>query len=131
MGGRDVELTEFLLARIAEDEAVARQAGPGHYHTHMDTYEGTWVEVGTRAECSVWGQDCIIHYRPDWWEQLVDRFDPARVLAQCEAVRRIVELETADRHGRVYPINPRAVEVIRALATIWRDHPDFDPAWEV
>jgi hypothetical protein len=61
-------LIDFLLARIAEDEAVARGADP--------------LVTGLRV--SVWTCDKYGHVA----------VDPARVLAECEAKRRILSNDT-------------------------------------
>lgn len=88
-----MRLTDFLLARIAEDEAVALSAGGGHHHMHSASYEGAWTSPGTRDNCDVYGGECSAYHPPDEeeWFPLVDRYDPARVLAECEAKRQIVE----------------------------------------
>jgi hypothetical protein len=61
-------LTEFLLARIAEDEAMVRPA----------------VELDIKYGSKYFGR-----YE---WEHDGLVVNPARVLAECEAKRRIVEL---------------------------------------
>lgn len=83
-------LTTFLLARIAEDEALAR------------------LEVGRR--------DVILR----------GPFDPARILAECEAKRRIV--------GRYHASTTAAsaialLPVLRDLASPYAAHEDFEEEW--
>ena len=93
-------LTEFLLARIAEDEAVA--------------------------------QDSLALYVPGS-SLYVARHDPARVLAECEAKRRIVE-QWRNRYNE----NPwldddetlDARDALRALASVYVDHPDCRDEWK-
>lgn len=106
-------ITEFLLARIADDETSA-QRGRSHPDPSTfarDNYGYLWVQ-------------------------------PAHVLAECEAKRRLVELhheegaagatycsscEDRDRHdGEPWPC-----PTIRVLASVYADHPDFDPAWSL
>ena len=89
------DLATFLLARIAEDEAEARE----------------------------WGSP--------WEENLVQ---PARVLAECEAKRAIVEqAESAEAaiegewnisHGE----NPGWL-ILAHLAAVYADHPDYRQEW--
>lgn len=98
-------LTEFLEARIAEDEADAR-------FTRAHSY-------GSR----------------------VGGFTPARVLAECEVKRRIVRdaqanFTIADLDGPNWDdaaeSHIRAIEslsVLRVLAAVFADHPDYDEAW--
>lgn len=105
-------LTEFLLARIAEDERAARQ-GRALDDPVADTY-GTW--------------------------------DHARVLAECEAKRRIVERAVAATsaadawtHERLKtdtrdPLPEWArrdayCEVLRDMAAVYADHPDYAKRW--
>lgn len=83
-------ITEFLLARIAEDEAVARAATPGPWRTdgtaiggarHQPVVKGGFDSAGSLQDaCAPWDAEHIAHW------------NPARVLAECEAKRRIVEL---------------------------------------
>lgn len=98
-------LTEFLLDRIADDEAVARR---GSRHNAREVYAND-------------NYGCLL-------------VDPARVLAECEAKRRIVQL-----HGNDW--NPRGkcqacdevgpCDTLRALALPYADHGDFQEVWHV
>lgn len=144
-------LTEFLLARIAEDEAVATEAfriaeaaDPGAEQTHLRLNE-----VGGNSG----------------YEEVT--VGAHRVLAECEAKRRIVERETSariqhknvpwasmeggndffrllDADGIAIAHDERAHQMfekhsdpitdtltLRLLAQVYADHPDYDPAWIV
>lgn len=104
-----MNLTDFLLARIAEDEgAVGRTSG----------------RVGETAT-----------YR-------ADPADPERVLAECRAKRLIVTLayeatgldETVDMERATGSRGRSGVRyvgdrILRAMASVYEGHPDFDPAW--
>jgi len=105
-----VELTDFLMARTAEDEAMARE----------------WPDDDvTPGSVDVFG-------RPIYGAR-------SRVLADCEAKRRIVAEQVRERHvidqGHVTDWTMGGWGArhtcLRALASIYRAHPDFDPAWEV
>lgn len=99
-------LTDFLLARIAEDEAEARKAGS---FTPWDrTFE-----------------------RDNYGHLLVQ---PARVLAECEAKRRIVDLcednlrdLSAGGTGR----RQFSSYALQILALPYADHPDFREEWRL
>ena len=102
-------ITEFLLARISDDEAVALKAseqigqrwcgGGGELRTlaHGDprATEPCWLQVAKM------GSEYGPHGRPaewetGWWPRVdafahMARHDPARVLAECAAKRAIVE----------------------------------------
>lgn len=134
-----MELTEFVSARLAEDEARARRI----------------IDVWERAERPLedFGRYLIDPIIGPFGGQsrvrdvsfglyVADVAHPARVLAQVEAMRRIVEFRyswnlEAERNPEP-PFGPAlqvkvsgADAILRALATIWRDHPDFNLAWEV
>lgn len=79
-------LTEFLLARIEEDEAETLRSAFLHAHgTHM----------------------------------------AYRVRAECEAKRRIVQMDDTDTYSDAY------VTAIRALAIVYADHPDYREEWKL
>lgn len=91
-------LTDFLLARIAEDEERARE---------------------------------FVQYEDDVYET-AGWLSPTRVLAECDAKRRIVELAVAADEAMDPPTTLiLADEVLLALAHVYADHPDFDPAWAI
>lgn len=96
MTTQTLNLTDFLLARIAEDEAVA-----GDVHLR-------WCS--TNEEANFNPCDC------GW---------PARVLAECEAKRRIVgELRDSETSKH----DPLDVAVYH-LATVYADHADYREEW--
>ena len=114
-------LTEFLLARIAEDEAAAKAASPGGW---------SWGAVDTAT--SVADMEHIA------------RHDPARVLAECEAKRRIVEdadTYVSEFENEEYRIDQPSAgrvagrarswrdDLLRALATVYADHEDYRDEW--
>ena len=123
-------LTEFLLARIAEDEAAARDAGERR---------------GLPYESPLYVVDD--NYRHDQ----VGIY-PERVLAECEAKRRIIERGPSEcggyqsEHGlgTHYPAEGwsycdgcSAAEsadldwqwIMRHLATVYADHEDYRAEW--
>lgn len=142
-------LTAFLLARIADDEAAAQAATPGPWWA-----EGVWYHSGGFPEENAqipWptvghgrtGADVVAHTaRQDGADAAhIATHDPARVLAQCEALRAAVALH-GDGHdcpalgyiaegeidGR-WHLEGEPCPTLRALAAIWSSHPDFDPSW--
>jgi len=58
---------------------------------------------------------------------------PARVLAECEAKRAIIEVarETAEDEGEYDGWRRLALEPVQALASVYAGHPDFDPEWRL
>ncbi len=105
------ELAGFLLARIAEDEAVADKV----YQSVAFTADDGIRSVG--------------------FEPLKER-----VLAECEVKRRIIEREQfvtshgpAVDHVRALDMTTGATaalhDVLRCLALPYADHPDYRPEW--
>lgn len=114
-------LATFLLARIAEDEAAARR------HLHGPDHAG----LGDAPA------------RPGDPVYRLDRTDPVRVLAECRVQRELIvlayeatgldetvdmERETGSRYDSgVHDVGDR---ILRAMASLYAGHPDFDPGWE-
>jgi len=75
------DLVTFLLNRLADDEGAAKRAG-GRGWTEDE--EGCCVDLGGDRGESV--ETHAVIYAPH-----IARWDPARVLAECAAKRRIIE----------------------------------------
>lgn len=84
-----MQLSDFILQRISEDEAVANIAGAGEWAS----WNRSW-DMDPVRDLAIAGQR--VAALPMSIDEHVCRHDPARVLAECEAKRRIVEL-----HSRV------------------------------
>lgn len=119
-------LTDFLRARIAEDEAVAREClKPENLHPY--------------------GDKRIPAIKPEEWGELADnylggemgvhaaRHDPLRVLAECRAKRKIIRLHL-DLSESDYPGLGMAWEatktVLKLTASSYKGHPDYLEEWE-
>lgn len=116
-----IELTDFLLARIADDEAVARAVPP------LDEWEDPayYSERLTSVESDNSYEDAVF----------VNRFNPTRVLAECEAKRRIVQSCTIIGAGIPSPRMDEAAWlehfVLLPLVQPYANHPDFRKEWLV
>lgn len=114
-------LTEFILARIAEDEEFANAASLSW-----------WSEDDLLAAYDALSEDS--HRMAD--ARLAARHDPARVLAECEAKRRIVDnystLRAAEQAGEsVAGVATVALHrSLRYLASVFADHPDYREEWK-
>ena len=112
-------IVEFLLARIAEDEAVAERAVD-------EWFDAEWIEIDDDP------RDHAQHWRP------------ARALVECAAKRRVVELHA--QSGERWTGFPRADRLeaycqhdqhaspcptLRLVAAVYSDHPDYDQAWRL
>ena len=115
-----VEIDEFLLDRIAEDEQAAKAALPGG----DDADGGAWAEYGEFTNRQ--GNSAVA---------LAYRYSPARVLAECEAKRRMVRhaqhvLDQAWQDGALRAVNEfNATMPLRLLALPYADHPDYREEW--
>jgi hypothetical protein len=106
------ELVAFLLARLAEDEGVARKVPAPDGGPRPARW--TAADLQARAFPAV---DVLMASH-------VARWDPARVVAECRARRAVVDV-VRDR------ADDEAVRVLRALALPYADHPDFRPDWRL
>ena len=121
-------LTDFLLARIAEDEKVARAATQGKWKlwgmTVMADQDGTGNVDTAVGVANTYGHD--ERGAPRTWNAThIARHDPARVLAECEAKRLLVARVT-DVSWAGYAVRDFVLE---SLALPYADHPDFREEW--
>jgi hypothetical protein len=150
-------LTDFLLARITEDEASAITAGSGSW-----SWEQGYGEMCNDPECSYGSLMQVKTTDPggsNGLTQLMDvhgydihagwegaahiaRWDPFRVLAECEAKRRLVDLHTretdmgehrcialdGDWVTSTYP-GGRLCGTLTLLALPYANHPDYREEW--
>lgn len=170
------DIAQFLAARLDEDEAAAvRAARPEPWvkpqPSRPDWYVQFWADERDRAavvadpESSAYPIVATLGYdgNDEADEELAEgrvehiaRHDPARVLAEVAAKRRIVELHTSGSYRTYHCDNGdhiqewqcerakepytehRYCEVcshecveLPLLAAPYADHPDFDPSWRV
>lgn len=132
---------DFLLARLGEDEELAlsaQGAQPGCWRARPDTSTKVLIEVdqGVRplrpiATASRANQERAEH---------IARWDPVRVLAECEAKRRAIEaawcahVDIEGEWGMGKSRDELLAEddvppVVAALASIYADHPDYRDEW--
>lgn len=111
----NLTLTEFLLARIAEDEAAAREVMADNFGDGpIGTGDDPWPSERAFAE----------------------RYTVARVLAECEAKRRIVEehsgITATDIDWSACSVcrDTSPCVTLRALALPYADHPDYREGWK-
>ena len=99
-----MDLAEFLLARIAEDEFAAQDS--------LERGFGGWE----------WLADLGVNFEA---RTHIVRWHPARVLAECDAKRRIVQcLAMYEPH-----IDTNQDEILQLLALPYADHPDYQQEW--
>jgi hypothetical protein len=142
-----VTITEFLEARIAEDEAAARRcekAFPGSwdvedrgYHAHV-VCDGPYFHHVSELD----QQHTNVDHLGGALQMIAD-FNPARVLAECAAKRAIIGGHEGRRDlygGRDAYLCEMCTEAgpnaqgwpcatLKALAAVYSDHPDYDKDW--
>jgi hypothetical protein len=106
------DLVAFITARLDEDERCARGA-------ERNSVGAEWTAVDLQS-----GYDARM-------DEHIARHDPARVLREVAAKRRILaaaaeyspELEHGDNGEWAFDL------VVRELAAAWSDHPDYRAEW--
>jgi len=123
------DIVGFLRARLDEDEQMARAAESKEWEGTCAVLDerGAYVAVGPYAGDMDKGS--VAH---------IARWDPARVLAEVEAKRRIVELHPRVE-SRLMPGKfsdycdgchaPWPCPTLQALVQPYADHLDYEPAW--
>lgn len=130
-----VDLAEFLLARITEDENTARgsTAGPWRWFPGRAGLPAFLESTGAKAKHWVEGQsfeaptvvlgsnqNSMLRVRGRDAEHIA-AWHPTRVLAECRAKRQVLDAVAADGATREL--------VLRSLALPYADHPDYREEW--
>ncbi|MEU9495397.1 DUF6221 family protein [Streptomyces sp. NPDC048215] len=108
-------LAAFLRARLDEDERVARDCSG----------DGKW----DARDIAIYGPDLGVEVRAH-----MARHDPARVLAEVEAKRRIIYLAIqipalTAKHNPFQNDADGWAETLKQLALPYASHPDYDEGW--
>ena len=130
-----MDLAAFLLDRILEAEAVAREATPGpwrsiQWRSDADDEPTVYgVDAGPRADEPVPVVPRSAERKAGRNADHIALHDPALVLAECAALRRVVEIhqQAARVAGEGLAFPTRAV--LHALALPYAAHPDYDSSW--
>lgn len=126
------DLSEFLAARLDEDEATAKAAasGGGDDRPNWVARFGMVVDADD-PDYAIYG--AAVSSLPEL-DRHIARHDPARVLREVAAKRAaIAEINRAyaasDAIDNIEITDYTADTILRALASAYSDHPDYDPAW--
>jgi hypothetical protein len=128
------DLVAFITARLDEDEATALDAlhpdavSPGVWMTEHHGDDPPTCHIAEDRAGHYWS---VAHdvFVPN--AEHIARHDPARVLREVAAKRRILaaaaeyspELEHGDNGEWAFDL------VVRELAAAWSDHPDYRAEW--
>lgn len=129
-----MNITDFLLARIREDEQLAHAAtgtdprwesmteetadGENIYYTveEVGTYDSPLLDL-TRSDQT--GRAQADH---------IARHNPARVLAECEAKREVIRWWVDGLIGYVR-VDDELTNPLLPIAAVYKDHPDYRQEW--
>jgi len=125
------DLAAFVRARVDADEAEALAASPGPWHVTAEQDEVLAVDGERVADgFALSGRQLRATTRH------IARHDPARVLRDVAAKRRLLAVH------RPYVVEPdqaclgcagdnvwERCPVLRALAAVYDDHPDYREEW--
>jgi hypothetical protein len=128
---------QWILDRLAEDEATAKAAAAHDVHWHVHQFQRTASVMVARsdedhprvavAECAGCGA-----------AEHIATWDPARALSTVAALRQILELhKPVDIHFGVICADtfkpdvhePWPCPTVRAVASIWADRPGHQEVW--
>ena len=114
-------IVEFITARLDEAEATAREVASSYGAVWYSHSEGVYdTETGGRVVNGTWG------VLEDHLGAHIVAHDPAAVLRDVEAMRRIVAMyEEEQRESHRDTLQ----DVVHELASRWPNHPDYRPAW--
>jgi hypothetical protein len=121
-------LTEFVTARLNEDEAAAK-AACGIWRANSD---GNIVDDSYAAYIAVGPYGGEID---EVSREHILRYDPTRMLVEVATKRKILNQLMSDLSYRPQVPSGRrrawatASLIVEAMAAVWSDHPDYDPAW--
>ncbi|APE11024.1 hypothetical protein BO226_19305 [Rhodococcus sp. 2G] len=145
-------IIEFIEARIAEDEQIATKAGTGKYARwdyagDCDSasngevyYPDTRTVIRHMNGHESISYDCVTcdseGLTPSVTEEIgphIARHDPARVLHEVEAKRKLLDLSRrwlVSRGGQDGEMSRKnALDILRLLAAPYSDHPDYQKEW--
>lgn len=128
-----MELVDFLHQRLAEDERIARDADAvGRWG--WDLGEEGSAQIYDDATTQVIGStvnEVVAHH--------LTSHDPARVLREVEAKRRIIAVvvpriiemdeQIIGEWGRPSDIPDEHLPLLKLLALPYAEHPSYDEAW--
>ncbi len=117
-----MSLVEFLRARLDEDEAAARAVEPLGHSVDMGGRRND--DRFAHGRMGFASEDGMPRTLPDGGASAhFARHDPARVLAEVEAKRRILEWAPIDLG------EGHSTHIFRLLALPYADHPDYREEW--
>lgn len=124
--GDYLRFLEFLKSRISDDKSAAQaavggSASWGAYFTSEDEHGDHYRDIRDDN-----GENIVLanETHPNGEQAAhIARWDPARVLAECEVKRAILDAVEAVPTSTM-------LHVLRQIGSVYSNHPEYDPAWE-
>lgn len=128
-------ITEFLEARLAEDEAAARDATLGPWEVVPMGDQPRVQQVGHDAWLALTSSDPGAP--KDANARHMARHSSTRVLAECAAKRAILEAHPTQIYSGIkgqevmecQNCERFPCDTLKALASVYADHPDYSQEW--
>lgn len=128
------DLADFLLARISEDEHrldLPDYEVVTNSHGQVSARGDGWVTRGDCPVCGAYqfdGTEAVTEEA--WWDHAETVHQRARVLAECDAKRRIVERWQATATRLQVDLDQTQGEwTLQLLALPYAEHPEYDQRW--
>lgn len=125
------DLVAFLRARLDEDEMQARAAGSAAMEWREDSSWLSDLRDPLPSQRRAYGIPSEMTLVTDADAAHIARNDPARVLREVEAKRRIIDW--SQRANRVVSADDYEMDVatpLEFLALPYADHPDYRQEWK-
>jgi len=146
MEAMTADLVEWLREQIAEERALALAAARGvaeHNHAPARLDDGEWPDAGLLWESrpfllgkrlvsvTTYAETVVADRTMRGVSDHMARWDPARVLAECDAKVAILELHTGETEACVDPnwedddFYAAPCPTLRLLAAVYSDRPGY------
>lgn len=119
------DLVAFLKSCVDEDERVAKAATSGPWSA-VESYPDAWVINGPTYNIASEGRDGDISSGDS---AHIARHDPARVLAEVAAKRRIIDEYERSRSGPPTEDELGLGRAVRLLASVYRGRSGWRSEW--
>jgi hypothetical protein len=125
-----VTIAEFLNARLDEDES---EAG-------LEKYEAWWVAGGSpfdpdRVRREIAAKRAVIEFHKQWpvlveTPPKLDRTDDGGLDSATFRMSRQIMWATEQEYRKRFGDEPPTTPIMRALASVYSDHPDYREEWK-
>lgn len=130
-----VTITEFLLARIAEDREQATRSKADVAAGKQFAVFASWINLTADrmlAECEA--KRRIVELHQSWpvlveSEPVFESADPADPNSMTYRMSKQIAWATEQEYRAKFGVEPPTAPMLRTLASVYADHPDFQEGW--